>query len=280
MFSVSSENEIVSRYTGMYNEFITFDDAVVVISKNIALKTASATLIGNTESGIGVVNTVSLNNSIAGFVKIQTGKSELSGSKTDVIFIDEQLDSNTYVTELLMLGGADTKTLSVISLNTQTLRLNAHTCKDVDGDGLPDIPIERTLPMYYRNGTEERLSYVDWHSCKSGELTYIKSAYSSVNEPFYIELPQEWIGKITIKRDEVYDRTIHFFALDGENELPMFSIRVFSHQGFHSSSQNSEWLEIASAGENVYTYKNAGGELPKAFSTTLDMIKENLKVIA
>ena len=281
IFSIGTDTEMKSEYTGLYNDFITFKESVVVISRNTTGETASASLIGKGDEKIEVLSTVSLNNSIAGFIKIQTGTVKRDSKSTyELIFIDEQLESHTYITELLILSKGAQKKLDVINLSGQTARTKAYTCTDVNGDKVMDIPIEKPLTTYVRKGSEERLSYVDWYSCASGELEYIKSAYTSVNEPFYIELPQEWLNNITIERNPESERIIHFYKLDGEQKTPMFSFRIFSWQEYSDEKQREGWIEIKSANENVYTYRSDNSELPEEFSTDAESIAERLTVLS
>lgn len=281
IFSIGADTEMKSEYTGLYNDFLDFKESVVVISRNTTGETASASLIGMGDEKIEVLSTVSLNNSIAGFIKIQTGTVKMSDRSTyELIFIDEQLESHTYITELLILNTGDQKRLDVINLSGQTARTRAYTCTDVNDDGVMDIPTEKTLKTYVRNGSEERLSYVDWYSYTDGELVYIKSAYTSVNEPFYIELPDKWLGNITIERNPDSERLIHFYMLSEEQKIPMFSFRIFSQQEYSDEKQREGWMELKSANENVYTYRSDNSELPEAFLTDAESMAERLTLLS
>lgn len=281
VFSIGVDTEMKTEYTGLYNDFLSFKDSLVVISRNTTGATASATLLGKNNNRIEILNTVSLNPSIVSFLKIQSSSvKNNNGDNAELIFIDEQLESHTYITELLILSKGSPNKLDVINLSTQTSRIRSYTCIDVNDDGVMDIPIEKLLSPYTRNGTEERLSYVDWHSYSGGELKYIKSAYTSVNEPFYIELPQSWLEKITIERNPDSERIIHFYKLNGEQKLPMFSFRIFSQQEYSDSKQSEGWQSIGSANENVYAYRFDGYEFADEFLTTADQISKGLKILS
>ena len=275
IFTIEKDNIISSKYTSMYNDFIVSDDCVTVISKNIAAKTSSASLIGNSDGNISIINTVSLNNSIVGFSKIQTCKFD---EYTTLIYLDEQLENHTYTTELLSLSRKDKLSLSAINLEGQTNRTKAYTCIDADSDGIIDLPTEVQLPSYNRNGTQENLSYVEWYKITSKELKFIKSTYSSVNEPFYIEIPSKWKNNITIEKNADSERIIHFYTI--ENKLPMFSIRVFSRQEYTDSTEKEEWKEIAESGENLYTFRNDGKDLPDEYNVTEQIIKKLFVVLS
>ena len=208
-------------------------------------------------------------------MKIQT--SVLNNSSL-LIYLDEQLESLAYTTELLVLSTKEDPSISVVNLEGTTMRTKEHTCIDADDDGILDIPIEKRFEAYMRNGAEEYLSYVDWYKITENTPKLIKSTYSSLNEPFYIELKNEWIDRITVEKDETNDRMIHFYTLDGKK--PMFSIRVFLRQEYNDSSEKDTWTEIAASGENVYTYKQDGPELDRTFYTDIETIKELFVVLS
>lgn len=273
IFSLTDSGALKSEYAGMYNDFITFNNCVAVISKNSAAKTASASLIGGTGHSIGILGTVSLNNGIAGFSKIQ--KSEFKDNT--IIFIDEQLENLTYTTELLAISTKGSISISAINLGNITSRTRGYTCIDANNDEILDLPIEREFPSYIRNGTEERLSYVDWYQITETEPKLIKSTYSSVNEPFYIELKREWIGKITIEKHETNERIIHFYSDD--NKKAMFSIRVFSRQEYTDSTEKALWQEVAASGENVYTFRQDALKKSDKFYTDLETMKKLFVVL-
>ena len=275
VFSLTNDGKVKSEYKGMYNDFITFNNSLAVISKNSAAKTASATLISSRENAVTALSTVSLNSSITAFLKIQT--SVLNNSSL-LIYLDEQLESLAYTTELLVLSTKEDPSISVVNLEGTTMRTKEHTCIDADDDGILDIPIEKRFEAYMRNGAEEYLSYVDWYKITENTPKLIKSTYSSLNEPFYIELKNEWIDRITVEKDETNDRMIHFYTLDGKK--PMFSIRVFLRQEYNDSSEKDTWTEIAASGENVYTYKQDGPELDRTFYTDIETIKELFVVLS
>lgn len=269
VFGFNESEEMDSLYTGMYNNFIVYDDEVIIISRNTGGKTASAAVVGYSRNGVSVLTTVTLNNSITSFISVQSG--ELSENRR-AIFIDEQLESLAYTTEILTADESGDLIGSAEEISLQTTRTRAYVCMDVNGDDRPDVPVERPLPEYLRGDTTENLSYVDWYDYDGGKMSLISSGYVSVNGQFMITLPDKWLGKITIQRDPGTERTVCFFEKRGETLDPMFSLRVFSQQEFSDSLSETGWIAIANSGENVYAYKNDGS--PEGFETDAEMITE------
>lgn len=277
ILSFGKETEMMSRYTGMYNNVIVFDDCVVSISKNTSGKTASATLIGKGVGEIEILATVALNNAISAFVSIKDGLDK-NGKRT--IYVDEQLESLVYTTELLTVGDYGELTIAPDEISSLTTRTRASVCTDVDSDGHLDIPTEHMLPEYERNGVKESLVYISWYGYDGVKFDYIKSGYVSVNELFFLEIPENWLGKINIQRDVDSERAIHFYITENEMYIPVFSIRVFSQLEFTDTVQSLGWKAVTTANENVYAYRADTGEIPYEFKTDIDMITERFSLIS
>ncbi len=271
-----SETEMESVYTGMYNSFITFEDSVVTISKNTSGKTASATLIGSSAGRISILGTVSLNNSISAFVSI---KSSVIENGRQSIYLDEQLESLLYTTEVLTVNKNEI-TVTPEEISAKTSRTRACVCTDIDNDGDYEIPFENSLPPYDRNGVTENLVYIDWYSYDGVQTEYINSGYVSVTEQFYFRFPQEWRNKITVQRSDDSDRAVNFYMQAKNDNVLMFSIRVFSQQEFTDKTKELGWQSITTANENVYAYRLDNTTLPENFKTDIQIITERFSLIS
>ena len=267
-----------SLYTGMYNNFIAFDDCVVVVSRNTTGKTASASLIGRLNNSVSILNTVSLNNSITGFISVQSG--QLPDSRR-AIYIDEQLESLMYTTEVLIIEPQGELSRSFGTINTQSIRTRAYRCMDINGDKRLDIPVEKTFPEYVRNDVAENLTYVEWYDYDGSSINLITTAYTSINEQFMIKLPDEWIGNITIQRTSDTERSVQFYYIQQNGQLiPMFSVRVFSQQEYTDSIRNIGWDVIATSNENVYTFYSDQSELPEQYVTDITRITDLFNLLS
>ncbi len=273
-----SENSIQSAFTGLYTNLVVFERNIVTISRNATGNTASATLIGKSMTGISVIGTAALNNAITGIINVQ-GAALNDG--VNAVFVDEQLESGVFVSELLTVSQfGDISNVSV-TMGTVTTRNSTVTCTDVNGNGVPDIPVEKLFPSYENAGKVETLSYIDWYDVTTKEPTLIMSAYTSANENFIIELPKEWLGVITVQKDAATDRQIHFYMQGDESNIPMFSVRVFSQQEFSEDVQSLGWSDIEKSNENVYAFKqNNSEELPDGFKVDAERFTGMFKLIS
>lgn len=283
IFGFGTDTALKSLYTGMYNNFIAFNDSVVVISRNTSGTTASASLIGRSGNTVSILSTVALNNSIVSFVSVQSG--QLSDSRR-IVYIDEQLKNLMYTTEVLTIEKTGELSRSPDDISTKTMRTRAYRCLDINDDKLPDIPVEKNFPVYERNNQQENLTYVEWHVYDGTSLEFLKTAYTSLNEQFMIELPKDWIDNITIQRDSDTERAVHFYYIGKDNQtvdaapIPMFSIRVFSQQEYSDTVQSLGWQTISTSSENVYTFRSDNSELPPQFAVDKDTVSALFKLLS
>lgn len=274
----SCQGDIKSAFTGLYTNLVVFEKNIVTISRNASGNTASATLIGNSVTGISVIGTAALNNAVTGIISVQGAKLDDS---LNGVFVDEQLESGVFVSELLTVSQfGDISNVSV-TVGALTTRNSTVTCTDVNGDSVPDIPVEKLFPSYENAGKVETLSYIEWYDVSGKEPVLIMSAYTSANEKFIIELAAEWLGVITVQKDVATDRQIHFYMQGDENNIPMFSVRVFSQQEFSEEIQSLGWSEIEKSNENVYAFKQNNSEgLPDSFKVNAERFAGMFKLIS
>ncbi len=273
-----TENSIESAFTGLYTSLVVFERNIVTISRNATGNTASATLIGHSMTGVSVIGTAALNNAITGIINIQ-GATLTEG--TNAVFIDEQLESGMFVSELLTVSKFGDISNVTATMGSVTTRNSTVTCTDVNADGVPDIPVEKLFPSYENAGKVETLAYIDWYDVHEKEPSLIMSAYTSANENFIIELPKEWVGAITAQRDAATDRQVHFYMQGDEGNVPMFSVRVFSQQEFSEDIQSLGWSPIEKSNENVYAFKQNNSEgLPEGFKVDAARFTGMFKLIS
>ncbi len=277
IFEYGKDSKLKSLYTGLYNNLVVFENSVVAISKNATGKTASATLVGKKGSSVGIVGTAALNNAISGIINVQQS---ILDDKYKVIFVDEQLENSMFTTEIISVNSkGDISNISA-QFNAITSRNTPIICTDVNGDSIPDIPIEKKFPSYKNADKTENLYYVDWYGISSDGAKRIVSAYTSTNEQFLLAFPDKWVDNITVQKDSSSDRQINFFMLADDEKIPMFSLRVFSRQEFLNDIINLGWQSFYESDENVYAFKSDSSQLPEEFTVDINLITQLFKILS
>ena len=103
---------------------------------------------------------------------------------------------------------------------------------------------------------------------------------AAINEKFILQLDDAWTDKITVQKDKASDRQIHFYQLSESGNIPMFSVRVFSHQEFSDDIKNQGWISVAEQGENVYAYRERAADgLSEEFKVDIIKFKKLFKLL-
>lgn len=166
------------------------------------------------------------------------------------IFVNAETD-NGELTDILVLGenGLKNATLNPELGNSQTTN-RIHTgvnITDINRDGILEIP--RPVPALSMDPEAPSGYYITywWQYNSQGVGTVVSATYHSVSDGWYLTLPNEWLGKITVGRDD--GRSSH-----GERAV------VFYYWPNTETTKAMPFLTIYSlTGDNRYTRARLSG---------------------
>ncbi len=246
-----SGGKAISQHTGLYTRFVIMDgdpDGLLVMSRNSSTKSVTASLVGVTEGKIGLVNTVAMYGKATDYLAITPAK---TADGKQAVYIDEQLENGQTFTEVLAVDAEGRLTNELLAQpDVSTLRYTAITCRDLDGDGVFEIPIEEALPSYIRNGVEENLYLIHWNHFDGTKLTPSSQSFVDITEKFSLDYPDDWYGKVTVERPESGNRSFAFKTMKGED---LFTIRVYGLAEYSDELSKAGWFKLYSDSDHVYT---------------------------
>lgn len=138
------------------------------------------------------------------------------------VFVEGQYsaeDSSSILTDVIVCADGELRniTLGEASEDSVTKRHYSVYSTDIDGDGTLDVPIAEKL---LSSATSSADYYVfDWYSYdSSGNPTKCASTYHNYSDGWFYELPDEWRGKLCVRREGTVsgERNIVFSSVDGE----------------------------------------------------------------
>lgn len=246
-----ADGKAVSQHTGLYTRFVVMEgtpDGLLVMSRNSSTKSVTASLVGLTEGKIGLVNTVAMYGKATDYLAITPAK---TAEGMQAVYVDEQLENGQTFTEVLAVDAQGRLTNELLAQpDVSTLRYTAITCRDIDGDGVLEIPTEEALPSYIRNGVEENLYLIHWNSFDGTTLTPISQSFIDITEKFSLDYPDDWYGKVTVTRPESGNRSFTFKTMKGEE---LFTIRVYALTEYSDELGRAGWLKLYGDSDHVYT---------------------------
>lgn len=171
---------------------------------------------------------------------------------TPAIYIDEDKGAGA-VTEVLYLeNGTLINGLLDISdnqyVNVKTLRASSISCKDIDGDGVIEIPVEAYVPNADPL-SQENIVYIDWCDYDGKELKVKTTALVNKLDGYMITVPERWKGNIAVSRDtERRRRTV--YAFDAETQTVgqrILTVAAGDLSAYKESEENIELIRTQSA---------------------------------
>ena len=189
-----------------------------------------------------------------------------AGAITEVLYMEK----NELVNPLL-----NTETRE----NTRTIRSSAIMCKDINDDGILEIPIYESLPSV-PSKNNENLYYTNWCSYNGESLTNKRTTIMNLNDGYYLNVPVKWVGKIAALKD-TENRIRTFYRYDSETQTvgkELLYIQTFDSDDWDDGKYTSLKLtEIIRTDSTVYAgWTNEGGD---EMSVTLEEIKNAVKLI-
>ncbi len=142
---------------------------------------------------------------------------------------------------------------------------------DIDGDGIIELPQPRQLPAVGESEGQESQYLINWYGIYPVEEPTRKlMTYHNYQSGWYLELPQEWDGNVTVGRTEAVGsvRGYVFYQWMGKNKEPIPIFTIYPYTGENSLGKMLEdgCSYVGTIGETAY-----GAELgPAPFAWELN----------
>ena len=196
----SSLTELMSGAAYSYMKVLDLNldgtDELFVLHQDSTTQTAKATLYQTNNTGVFYKVTETDNiESVAEYTNISAGYAEkgLYG-----MFIDYSKGANQHGTEFLYYKG--NRLINPIketnqALNTSRISNNLNAVvasKDIDGDGIVEIPATVPFPGYGTLTKQEQFSATIWYNMSTGNLVSKYYSYYSVKNNYIFVFPERW----------------------------------------------------------------------------------------
>ncbi|MBQ3403855.1 MAG: hypothetical protein IJG63_00350 [Oscillospiraceae bacterium] len=119
------------------------------------------------------------------------------------VYVESWINGGSTVTDILTVSRGQ---LTNITLNPEmgvsigTLRSSGIYSYDLNNDGILEVPVPVQLP-----GKSEaaRYSVTEWYRFKhNGGRTLVMRTFHNYSDGWYLELPDDWTGNISVRRDD------------------------------------------------------------------------------
>jgi hypothetical protein len=138
-------------------------------------------------------------------------------------------------------------------VSTGTVRNHTATCRDIDEDGVVEIPLPRDLPG---NIGDTVFRALDWNTANAGGLLTFKfSTYHNNSDGWYMILPSEWRGKVSMRRvDSPGERTLVFSRWNGnfDNRDDFLAVYMLTGENRASRAAKENRFRLRTEDDVIY----------------------------
>ncbi len=197
------------------------------------------------------------------------------------IYIDE-IKGVGSVTEVLYLSKGELINPLLDSENSYenivTLRAASLEIKDINNDGILEIPVASDLPNAVSDG--EKLYYTNWCSFNGEKLSIKLITIVNTVDGYYLTVPNTMVGQLAVLKDtENHERKFYYYDASTATMGDMlFSITAIESDEWDSRDFNKgDMTEISRTDDVVFAV--VLGTLADAFAINSDVIKDTFNII-
>ena len=197
------------------------------------------------------------------------------------IYIDE-IKGVGSVTEVLYLSKGELINPLLDSVNSfeniSTYRAAALETKDINADGILEIPVASDLPNAVSDG--EKLYYTNWCSFNGEKLSVKLITVVNTVDGYYLTVPNSMVGYIAVLKDiENHERKFyHYDSANGVLGKLLFTVKAIDADDWDSEDfERGSMTELSRTDDTVFAASL--GEGASAFAITADVIKNTFYLV-
>ena len=212
----SYTNRIAKRFSESYTimEIMDFvgdgSQQILIVLLNSALKASTASLVKSTAEGYKIIGKTQLDGSVTAYTNILRGQ---VNDKVQGVYIDGSKGTNATITELVYYA-EDALTApfydEIENITAMTFRESTTLCRDVDNDGIIEIPMPVPLPGYEKKVLAEQVRMTNWYVYTGKGYETKLNTVNNLSDGYIYVLSPAWVNRVSAKviREE---RTLIFY---------------------------------------------------------------------
>lgn len=262
----ATEQTVSETYSQLVVDDLTGDgqDDIILLSLGASEIPATAKLLQfNPDVQLLFVRSVTeMNSSVTRYASIQKGR---TSDGKNAVFVDGISPNSTMMTEVLYWNETDSSLKNPLydtsdknMPKNQTERISSTVCKDIDGNGVMDIPTVDLMKKQVFEKDEVVCNQTNWHSIstKDAKLQTVMETIINATDGYYFILPDQWKDKVTARIDTTA-RTMTFYEwrTDGRTQSKgsvLLTIQVFTEKDWAERKDTNGFIEMLSASGLIY----------------------------
>lgn len=150
------------------------------------------------------------------------------------VLVESTVGGSGVITDIFAYRSSKLRNITLdeaAGISTETRRASAVYCRDIDGDGILEVPSLVPLPS-----TSESTQYymTEWYSYSSyGRKDLAARTYNNYTDAWWLIIPEEWVGRIAVRREEgmVGERMIVFSLVGADGAIGRDFLKIYTLTG-------------------------------------------------
>lgn len=214
----------------------------------------AANLYDKSHGSLILSGTATLSSSLSSIDRIQSG---MTADGVPALYVTGSVlnslgASTSQISDVLALGedGLVNLTLNPQTLDSDaTLRYNLTGPQDINGDGVLELPSPYTIYAHDRSVAPDSFYGISWQQFRSdGTSAFVCSTYYNSADGWYLALPDDWQGHISLARQDVVvgstnERGVLFYYRDGPSKGEPF-LAIYKNTGNNREKRSSQGQRV------------------------------------
>lgn len=288
------------------------DDLALLSLPNEEKKEHNIVLYGYSQHKFRKIDQISANNNVASYASVKSGK---INAETNALFIDgKTANTNEIITSAIYYDQTTKRLKDPLNeklegggIANKTLRNATSYCRDIDEDGIMEIPVAEMLTGVTAQEKENISSIIAWKKIDvlTGALSQVARSVANYADGYYFILPKSWethvyatnntekrtlrflVQALTVQADNSEEaELINIQQAQAENNVEstrlLLTIKTFPQQDWNNTQTNNEaegFVEIMTASGLVYAAKLGSNEILEDLNISEQMVRENFNLI-
>ncbi len=199
------------------------------------------------------------------------------------VIVEGRMSDGSIFTDIFTLVNDEVKNITlnpVKGVSDKTLRTEEIYCRDIDENGIVEIPSPVMLPEQIE-GVVHWL--IEWYAYDSdGDREEVVTTYNCTNDGWMLIIPEQWKDKITARRVEYVagEKTVIFSYYDENDEIQDFlAIYTLSGENKDERANISGRFTLFAENEEIFVARIYDTDFTTKYKITEELIKENFSII-
>lgn len=257
-------------------------DEILTINQDEKRKESLAKLYGYINGSIQQMGEAKLDSSATNYTSIRYDLP--TKYNPTILYIDSFVGQSKRLTEILYWKSNTNNSSGrlvaplndpLTGVNENTLRDINITTRDVNGDGLMEVPKSYRLCGAEKNDSDTSLSLVQWNRFDQDGLIPLTYGIVNMNDQYLFMFPDNWVDRVTVRTSTENRRWSFYFwnQKDEQLEISLLVIEVNLRSKWEENPTDG-FVKIGEKGNLVYLAQIFDNN--SEFDITLDTVKANL----